>query len=50
MTRHLTILTGASRGMGLAMAEQLLDAGHDLVCISRKRNDALDARATAGGA
>ncbi|MEZ0309687.1 MAG: SDR family NAD(P)-dependent oxidoreductase [Ramlibacter sp.] len=50
MTRHLTILTGASRGMGLAMAEQLLDAGHDLVCISRKRNDTLDARAAATGA
>jgi len=46
---HLTILTGASRGMGLAMAEQLLDAGHDLLCISRKTNDALVARATAKG-
>ena len=49
MTRHLTIITGASRGMGLAMAEQLLDAGHDVVCISRKRNEALDARAAASG-
>ncbi|MGZ5181228.1 MAG: SDR family NAD(P)-dependent oxidoreductase [Ramlibacter sp.] len=46
---HLTILTGASRGMGLAMAEQLLDAGHDLLCISRKTSDALAARAQARG-
>jgi NAD(P)-dependent dehydrogenase (short-subunit alcohol dehydrogenase family) len=49
MTKHLTILTGASRGMGLAMAEQLLDAGHDLLCISRKHNDSLGVRATANG-
>lgn len=49
MTRPLTILTGASRGMGLAMAEQLIDAGHELVCISRKTNDALAARAAAAG-
>lgn len=47
--RHLTILTGASRGMGRAMAEQLLDAGHDLVCLSRKTDDALAARAAAAG-
>lgn len=47
MSQHLTILTGASRGMGLAMAEQLIDAGHDLLCISRKHNDALGQRATA---
>jgi benzil reductase ((S)-benzoin forming) len=45
MTHPLTILTGASRGMGLAMAEQLLAAGHDLLCISRRHNDALGARA-----
>src|SRR5690349_19076724 len=49
MTRHLTILTGASRGLGLAMAEQLLDAGHDLVCISRRHNDTLGLRAAAKG-
>ncbi|NML46790.1 SDR family NAD(P)-dependent oxidoreductase [Ramlibacter sp. G-1-2-2] len=48
-TRHLTILTGASRGMGLAMAQQLLDAGHDLLCISRKPNEALAAQAKASG-
>ena len=38
---HLTILTGASRGMGHAMAAQLIAAGHDLLCISRKTNDVL---------
>ncbi|WBY01152.1 SDR family NAD(P)-dependent oxidoreductase [Ramlibacter tataouinensis] len=46
---HLTILTGASRGMGLAMAEQLLDAGHELLCLSRKTNDALAQRAERAG-
>jgi benzil reductase ((S)-benzoin forming) len=49
MTLHLTVLTGASRGMGLAMAEQLIDAGHDLLCISRTHNDALGQRANAKG-
>lgn len=49
MTRHLTIITGASRGMGLAMAEQLIDAGHDLLCMSRSHVDALGLRATAKG-
>lgn len=47
MTRHLTIVTGASRGMGLAMAEQLIAAGHDLLCISRSHADSLDLRASA---
>jgi NAD(P)-dependent dehydrogenase (short-subunit alcohol dehydrogenase family) len=47
--RHLTILTGASRGMGLAMAQQLLDAGHELLCISRKTNDELAGRAQRAG-
>ena len=45
MKRHLTILTGASRGMGLGMAQQLLQPGHTLLCISRKTNDALAAQA-----
>jgi benzil reductase ((S)-benzoin forming) len=49
-TSHLTILTGASRGMGLAMAQQLLDAGHELLCISRKTNEALAEHAKARGA
>ena len=34
--QHLVVITGASRGMGRAMAEQLLARpGHTLVCISR---------------
>jgi NAD(P)-dependent dehydrogenase (short-subunit alcohol dehydrogenase family) len=47
--RHLTILTGASRGMGLAMAQQLLAAGHDLLTISRKPNEELAAQAERAG-
>lgn len=35
MSRHLTILTGASRGMGLAMAQLLLKPTDTLLCISR---------------
>jgi benzil reductase ((S)-benzoin forming) len=49
MSQHLTIITGASRGMGLAMAEQLLQAGHALLCISRKPNPALDDMAAKAG-
>ena len=45
--QHLTILTGASRGMGLAMAEQLLAPGHTLLCISRQANPKLAERAPA---
>jgi NAD(P)-dependent dehydrogenase (short-subunit alcohol dehydrogenase family) len=48
-TLHLTILTGASRGMGLAMAQQLLAAGHDLLCIARKPDEGLAAQAKAAG-
>jgi benzil reductase ((S)-benzoin forming) len=47
--RHLTILTGASRGMGLAMAQQLLAAGHDLLTISRKPSEELAAQAAQAG-
>ena len=35
MITHITIMTGASRGMGLAMAQQLLSPNHSLLCISR---------------
>jgi benzil reductase ((S)-benzoin forming) len=45
MTQHLFILTGASRGMGLAMARKLLKPGNTLLCISRKANDTLAAQA-----
>lgn len=49
MSRHLTILTGASRGMGLAMAEQLLQATDTLLCISRGAAPALQDAAKASG-
>ena len=45
MSTHLYILTGASRGMGLAMAEQLLAPQHQLLCISRHPNPALSSQA-----
>lgn len=41
MSKHLCILTGASRGMGLAMAEQLLAPDHHLLCISRHTSPTL---------
>ena len=41
MNQHLIVVTGASRGMGLAMAQQLLKPGYTLLCISRKTNEAL---------
>jgi NAD(P)-dependent dehydrogenase (short-subunit alcohol dehydrogenase family) len=50
MKTQLYILTGASRGMGLSMAEQLLQAGHILLCISRHANPALNRLASATGA
>jgi NAD(P)-dependent dehydrogenase (short-subunit alcohol dehydrogenase family) len=50
MAQHLYILTGASRGMGFAMAEQLLAGGNTLVAISRKSSPALKATATRAGA
>ena len=46
----LTILTGASRGMGLAMAQQLAQPGARLLCISRQHNPDLQAQADATGA
>ena len=47
--QHLTILTGASRGMGLAMAQQLLAPDRLLLCISRHANDELAEQAKAAG-
>lgn len=49
MTQHLFILTGASRGMGLAMARKLLKPDHTLLCISRKANETLAAQAKMAG-
>lgn len=49
MMNQLYILTGASRGMGLAMAEQLLARQTQLLCISRQTNPALALLAQAQG-
>ena len=47
----LFIVTGASRGMGAALAEQLLaDAGHTVLGIARRANEALVAVAARSGA
>lgn len=48
--RHLTILTGASRGMGLAMAQQLLTPDRLLLCVSRQTVPGLVSVATQAGA
>lgn len=45
----LFIVTGSSRGMGAAIAEQLAAPGHRLLCIARRHNDALEARAAEAG-
>ena len=50
MTQHLYIVTGASRGMGAAIAEQLLVRGHRLLGISRRTNPQLAQVADAAGA
>jgi NAD(P)-dependent dehydrogenase (short-subunit alcohol dehydrogenase family) len=42
---HLYILTGASRGMGLALAQQLLSPSHRLLCLARSINADLAAQA-----
>lgn len=47
--RHLTILTGASRGLGQAMAHQLLSPDSLLLCISRHTSDDLAQQAMARG-
>lgn len=47
---HITILTGASRGMGLAMAQQLVSPDRILLCISRQHNPDLEALAEASAA
>lgn len=50
MKPQLYILTGGSRGMGLAMAQQLLAQGHHLISIARTRNAELDTLAATHGA
>ena len=50
MTQHLFIITGASRGLGQAMAQQLLQPGNMLLCISRSTSEALTVQAKQLGA
>ncbi len=40
---HLTIITGASRGLGLALARQLLQPGQTLILVSRSAHARLSA-------
>jgi NAD(P)-dependent dehydrogenase (short-subunit alcohol dehydrogenase family) len=47
---QLVVLTGASRGLGLALAEQLLARPNVLLTISRKPDPSLAQRATQSGA
>ena len=47
---HITVLTGASRGLGAALAEQLLQPNGLLLCISRGDNPTLTRTALAMGA
>jgi NAD(P)-dependent dehydrogenase (short-subunit alcohol dehydrogenase family) len=46
----LTIITGASRGLGLAMAVQRLTPGATVLCISRRVSDDLTHHAQVAGA
>lgn len=46
----LYIVTGASRGLGRAIAEQLLQPGHRVLTLSRRPDPALAAAASARGA
>ena len=48
--RHLTVLTGASRGLGLALAQALLAPDRILLCLSRHCDDALAHAANQQGA
>lgn len=43
MAKRLYILTGSSRGMGAAIAEQLVAPDHVMLCIARRVNPALGA-------
>lgn len=45
----LYIVTGSSRGLGAALAAQLLQPGHQVLGIARRRNPGLQAQADAAG-
>jgi NAD(P)-dependent dehydrogenase (short-subunit alcohol dehydrogenase family) len=45
MAEHVVILTGASRGLGAALAAQLLGPDTLLICVARSKNPTLEAAA-----
>ncbi len=47
---HVVVLTGASRGLGAALADRLLSPSRLLICVARSPNPALEQRARAVGA
>lgn len=49
MSKTFAILTGASRGIGAAMARGLLKPGVQLITLARRRDPELDAQAQAAG-
>ncbi|RZU02289.1 SDR family NAD(P)-dependent oxidoreductase [Rivibacter subsaxonicus] len=49
MNQHLYLLTGASRGLGRALAQRLLRPGHELLCLSRGTDPTLAEAARAAG-
>ncbi|MEK8031431.1 SDR family NAD(P)-dependent oxidoreductase [Ideonella sp. DXS29W] len=49
MLHHLTVITGASRGLGAAMAAQRLREGHHVIGISRQASPELAALAAREG-
>ena len=48
-TQHLTIITGASRGVGAALVAELIAPGQTLLGLARHTNPDLQARADAAG-
>ena len=50
MSTSIWIVSGSSRGLGLAIAMQLLQSGQRVLGLARHTNPALQARATAQGA
>jgi NAD(P)-dependent dehydrogenase (short-subunit alcohol dehydrogenase family) len=49
LTGRTAIITGASRGIGLAIAQRLAEAGANVVLTSRKQDSADEAAAQVGG-
>ncbi len=46
---NIYIITGSSRGLGLAMAQQLMKPGNQLLCMARNRNPQLEQTAKTSG-